>query len=159
MKNNKGFSLVELIGVIVLLALITVLVVPNVIKIIGKNEKNSFEESVKGLIRSVQDYYASSDDNFPNAGLDVKDITFEVGNIEKFTDGKVMEKNGTYSVVNITDGKYYANGKRNSLIITGEAQSGYQIDYFNFNDFSNWRTGQYSMTTGAYQSANGRIAL
>lgn len=123
MKNSKGFTLVELIGVIVLLSLITIIIVPNILKTIEKNERNSFEESVKGLIRSVQDYYASSTDAFPALGLEVEDITFEVSNVDKFISGTITDNNGTYSVVNVTDGKYYANGKRNSLSITENAIS------------------------------------
>lgn len=117
-KNNKGFSLVELIGVIVLISLATIIIAPNMIKIMQKNEQDSFEESVKGLIRSVQNYYASTLDNFPEEGLQIADIDFEVDNKDKFISGTIANDNGTYIVENLTDGKFCANGKRNSLEIT-----------------------------------------
>lgn len=159
MKNSKGFSLIELIGVILLLSLLTIIIVPNVMKIIEKNERNSFEESVKGLIRSIQDHYASVEEKFPAEGLVITNIDFDINNIDKYTNGKILQKNGTYSVINITDGVYYANGKRNSLSITKEPVSEYQVDTFDFNNFANWRSGQYSMTTGLYQTGSDRIAL
>lgn len=159
MRNSKGFSLIELIGVILLLSLITIIVVPNVMKIIEKNERNSFEESVKGLIRSIQNHYASIDEKFPQEGLTITSIDFDINNIDKYTNGKILENNGTYSVVNVTDGVYYANGKRNSLSITKDPVSEYQIDTFDFNNFANWRSGQYSMTTGAYETYSDRLAL
>lgn len=159
MKNSKGFSLIELIGVILLLSLLTIIIVPNVMRIIEKNEKNSFEESVKGLFRSVQNHYASVDEKFPQEGLFVTSIDFDVNNIDKYANGKILEKNGTYSAVNVTDGVYYANGKRNSLSITKTPVSEYQIDTFDFNNFANWRSGQYHLSTGVYQTYSDRLAL
>ena len=37
--NNKGFTLIELIGVILILALLAIIVFPNILSSISKNEK------------------------------------------------------------------------------------------------------------------------
>lgn len=159
-KNNKGFSLVELIGVIILISLAIIIIVPNVLKIMEKNEKNTFEESVKGLIRAVQDHYSSTLDNFPVEGLKISDIDFEIEHAEKFTNGIIVDTEGTLFAVNVSNGKYCATGKRNSLEIDKVCSTTMGLaNYVDLNKFSNWRTGSYSLTTGLYVSFPSRLAL
>ena len=42
MKSNKGFSLVELLGVIILLGIVAVVIVPNVVDTIANSDKKAF---------------------------------------------------------------------------------------------------------------------
>ena len=58
--NKKGFTLVELLAVLVLLALIAIIIVPNALRTTSKTEKKAFVESVKGIIRGVSEYYAET---------------------------------------------------------------------------------------------------
>ena len=127
--NKKGFTLVELLAVLVLLALIAIIIVPNALRTTSKTEKKAFVESVKGIIRGVSEYYAETggvlplDEDCPLNNVDeCLDITkipsqAEIENINNF-EGYILSDNGTYSAYNITDGVYCANGKRNSLTIT-----------------------------------------
>ena len=62
-KNKKGFTLVELLAVLIILALISVIVYPRVNTIVEKNKKKAFIESVKSTIRSYDSYLAS--ENYP----------------------------------------------------------------------------------------------
>lgn len=116
---KKGFTLVELLGVLILLSLISILIIPNVLRTSSKAEENSFKESVKGLIRSVEEYYAI-DSNFPEEGISINELPsdMEIKNIEEFESGLVKIIDSTYYVDDVTNGLYCANGKRNSLIIT-----------------------------------------
>ena len=43
MKNKKGFTLVELLGVLVLIIVIMLLIVPNLKKLMNQNEKQQYE--------------------------------------------------------------------------------------------------------------------
>ena len=77
--NNKGFTLVELLAVIVVLGIVLTIAVPGVTKLINKSKKNSFESSAQGLIQSAKYFY--SDNGF----LSNDDYTFS------FEDGKTGE--------------------------------------------------------------------
>ena len=60
---KKGFTLMELLGVIVILTIITLLILPNIINSL-KNSNKSSEELMDNLIISATKLYLS--DNFPN---------------------------------------------------------------------------------------------
>ncbi len=169
MKRKKNaFSLVELLAVIIVLGIIASIIIPSTLKTLDKSKKDSFESSVVGLIKAASNYMAESDFEDWTSGLTITNIQtnnlFETKNVNIFTSGTLYNNNGTITVINVTDGNYCANGKKNSLTITkGNCVTGndiiYEIDTINLRDFSNWRTGQYSMTTGIYQAHNNRICL
>lgn len=52
-KRKLGFTLIELIAVIAVLGLLSVIIVPNVIKTMEKARKNSFLNSAYGLVRAA----------------------------------------------------------------------------------------------------------
>ncbi len=54
MKNEKGFTLIELIAVVVILAVIMLIAVPNVVSTINKNKKESFIEDAKKFKAAVE---------------------------------------------------------------------------------------------------------
>ena len=59
MKDNRGFTLVELIAVVVILAVIMLIAVPNVVSTINKNKKESFIEDAKKFKAAVEAKIAS----------------------------------------------------------------------------------------------------
>ncbi len=59
--NKKGFTLIELIRVIILLGVIGVITVPVVKKIINNTKKESFKDSVYGIVEAVDLYYSEQD--------------------------------------------------------------------------------------------------
>ena len=50
MNNNKGFTLVELLGSMVILGLLMVMVVPNIVGILSKNKEKTYKEDAKKLV-------------------------------------------------------------------------------------------------------------
>jgi type IV pilus assembly protein PilA len=58
MKKNKGFTLVELLAVIVILAVILVIAIPNVMKIIDKARLDSYKRTEGMLVSAAQKYMA-----------------------------------------------------------------------------------------------------
>ena len=58
MKNNKAFTLVELLAVIVILAVILVIAVPQVLDVIDTTKKGSLESSAKLIANSAEKKYA-----------------------------------------------------------------------------------------------------
>ncbi len=53
-RKKKGFTIIELLAVIVILAIIMVIIVPEVFKTIEKSRKKSFETSIKGLMHALE---------------------------------------------------------------------------------------------------------
>jgi type IV pilus assembly protein PilA len=58
MKKSKGFTLVELLAVIVILAVILVIAIPNVMKIIDKARLDSYKRTEGMLVSAAQKYMA-----------------------------------------------------------------------------------------------------
>ncbi len=54
LKNKKGFTLVELLAVIVILAIILAIAVPGITGIINSAKKGSFESDVKMIITGIE---------------------------------------------------------------------------------------------------------
>ena len=65
--NNKGFTMVELLAAIAILALLVVMAFPTMRALQGRNEKNKFQEYGKAMISAAK-LYADSyyDDLFPS---------------------------------------------------------------------------------------------
>ena len=119
MKKNKGFTVVELWGVIILLGVIAVIITPNILKLEKKSEKELFEDSVNALIRGAQMYYANNDFiNYPTNGIAANSEELNVKNNEDLTSGSIKLVNDEYFYAdNVSNGKYCANGVRNDLSI------------------------------------------
>lgn len=60
--NRKGFSLVELLGVIVLLAVIALITVPILTGVIDDSKQSAFKSSLNGIKKAIETDY--SDNNF-----------------------------------------------------------------------------------------------
>ena len=56
MNNKKGFTLIEMIVVIVLIGVVLVIAIPNVIKLSKGQEKNKFDAQTK-LFKESADVY------------------------------------------------------------------------------------------------------
>ena len=59
MKNKKGFTLVELLAVIVILAIILVIAVPKILSVIDDTRTESLESSAKMIISAAEREYAT----------------------------------------------------------------------------------------------------
>lgn len=55
MKNNKGFTLIELIAVIILVGLIVLIITPKITKVLKTQKINIFKDSVEGIVKSVKE--------------------------------------------------------------------------------------------------------
>ena len=117
MNKNKGFTLVELLAVFVILAIIASIAVFSMINIKKASTKSVYIESVKNLITSTSQYYGDNNyTDFPSEGIGIKDL--KVDNKNQFTSGIIKLVNNDFIVVNVSNGDYCANGKIDSLIVT-----------------------------------------
>ena len=57
MKKSKGFTLVELLAVIVILAVLVLAATPAVSNIMQKSQKNSFKNEILGIVKTMSTAY------------------------------------------------------------------------------------------------------
>lgn len=106
--NKKGFTLTELLAVVVIIALLSTLAVPNIISMLNRSKNEKFVTDAKQVIAKAKYYYKNNKDNeitLSELGIDLGQSPY--GN--KYTNGKVEVKNNlgnlTYSIY-LTDGTY-----------------------------------------------------
>lgn len=77
MKNNKGFSLVELIVVIAIMAVLVGVLAPTLLRYVEKSRQQKDESAFGEFIQAVKIAAADEDayDNIPDAG-----VTFSIAN-------------------------------------------------------------------------------
>ena len=80
--KKKGFTLVELLAVIVILAVVSLIATPMILGVIEKTKKSAFEQSLNGVIKGAELYQTQSLINnnlnecrYYSFGSDVEDIT------------------------------------------------------------------------------------
>ncbi len=80
MKKRNGFTLVELLAVIVVLAIIMVIAIPSVLEAMNNAKKNSFVLYMEKVFKSTSEYYLQdSATEMAGAGYYIYDITTDIG--------------------------------------------------------------------------------
>lgn len=124
MKNNKGFTLVETIAVIIILGVVLSIAVPSITNVVKSTNKNRMISDAETFISEVKEYVES--DTIGNTPSDHK---YELGNIKsklsKSPYGKEYKEdsyvikivdNNSYTVC-LTDGEYKAAGTEGSITV------------------------------------------
>ena len=123
--KRKGFTLVELLGVIVVLAIIALITTPVVLGVIESTRKGAFVDSVYGLIETTNIYYTKNMQDIAGEKRFTCNGTVCInGNDTLSFKGKVpiggsitLKENAAILVEYITDGTYCAYGTLNDLIV------------------------------------------
>jgi prepilin-type N-terminal cleavage/methylation domain-containing protein len=149
MKKNQGFTLVELLAVIVILAVILVIAIPNVIKIIDKARLDSYKRTEDMLVSAAQKYMAQQGITLNTVG-DTTTVSYSTdlkGNnlIDTINDQKSKTEcaNSKVIVTKTTTGYSYKPG----LV----CDSYISLDTFNLiknSNFSNGTTGWSAVSSG-----------
>lgn len=66
MRNNKGFTLVELIGVVIILGLISLIAIPTVTSSLKKYKESLYQDSLDNIIQAAKNWGASNVGKLPN---------------------------------------------------------------------------------------------
>lgn len=112
--NKKGFTLVELLAVIVIMVIIALIATPIVLGVIDKAKRGAFEDSVKVSSRQIELYlFKNGLTKLPTDGVSVKDLDIK----SDFTSGKFIEENGVATAYFIKNKDYCAYGPIDNLLI------------------------------------------
>lgn len=112
-KNAKGFTLVELLAVIVILAIIGIIAIPVVIRSLDNAKKNSFKIYAQRVLnRAKEKRQADELYNFESGILAVPNC-YSIDDLELMPDerysGRVVYSEGEYHVY-LSDNTFYAPG-------------------------------------------------
>ena len=99
-NNSKGFTLVELLAVIVILAIIALITTPIILNVIEQSRKNAAVDKAWGTIDAVRLAYSQA-----QAGVDAVGIPFTVN----FPKGNSNDDKGTVTATGGGWGKGYVN--------------------------------------------------
>ena len=114
---KKGFTLVELLAVIVILSIIGLISVPIITSNIEKSRKSAYRSSVQNAIAAAKEYVSKNmeDNDFPEGGISVTTIKYKTGD---FRSG-IIKRNEDKEIIasNVYNGEYCANGTKNNLIV------------------------------------------
>lgn len=88
-KDKKGFTLVELLAVLVVLALITAISMPIITDTLKKSRETTYEQQLDHIVDGAKSYGAKNIANLPSRGSS-KTITLRTLKDEGFVDEDIM---------------------------------------------------------------------
>ena len=152
-EKNKGFTLVELLAVIVILALIALIATPIILNVINDAKKQAAKDSAYGYMDAVEKYIVSSEledksiqdrtysvEELNSMGVSVKGSTPDNGNIEI--------KNSSVKSYDIgIDGYVVRNGKVDKVSTTKSFKNGTAV-YYNPETEKKCKSSEAVSTTG-----------
>lgn len=111
--NKKGFTLVELLGVIVILSIIMLLAIPNVTSVLEKTKREQYLTDAKKLVTQVETEIRSSNIEKPTS-TDILKISLSyigTSDVSKDPDGNKYDTDNSYVIVVRKNGylEYYVN--------------------------------------------------
>lgn len=128
-KNKKGFTLIEILAVLVILAIISLVAVPNVVSMLDRNKKKQMVLDAKEMLNKFQNKLTlgKCDENsnkciftFDELGLDGK----EDGYGDLYTEGSVTynKNDRKYVIVLKTDNHCFASDNKCTSLTTKDSE-------------------------------------
>ena len=134
MNKNKGFTLVELLAVIVILAIIALIATPIILNVINDAKKQAAKDSAYGYMDAVEKYIVSSE----LEDKSIQDGTYRVEELNKKIsvkgstpdNGNIEIKNSSVKSYDIgIDGYVVRNGKVEKVSTTKSFKNGTAVYY------------------------------
>lgn len=132
MRKKNGFTLVELLAVIVVLAIIMIIAIPSVLDVMGTARRKSFALYVDKVVTGVQTQYVydSNGGDIKGAGLYIYDIKTDLnltstGDYEGFVGVNANNVDDIQYMIFMYDKNYRISGYNVSVSGMPEADSGF----------------------------------
>lgn len=123
MKNNKGFTLVETIAVIIILGVVLSIAVPSITNVVKSTNKNRMVSDAETFISEVKEYVESdtigntpNDNKYKLVNIKSKLSKSPYGGNYNMESSFVIINNNSYTVC-LTDNKYEATGEEGSITV------------------------------------------
>ena len=134
-RKNKGFTLVELLAVIVILALIALIATPIILNVINDAKKQAAKDSAYGYMDAVEKYIVSSeleDKSIKDGTYSVEDLNSMGVNVKGSTpdNGTIKIESKTVKSYDIgIDGYAVSNGEVKKVSTTKSFKNGTAVYY------------------------------
>ena len=133
-EKNKGFTLVELLAVIVILALIALIATPIILNVINDAKKQAAKDSAYGYMDAVEKYIVSSeleDESIQDGIYSVEDLNKKISVKGSTPDnGNIEIKNSSVKSYDIgIDGYVVSNGEVKKVSTTKSFKNGTAVYY------------------------------
>ena len=133
-EKNKGFTLVELLAVIVILALIALIATPIILNVINDAKKQAAKDSAYGYMDAVEKYIVSSeleDESIQDGRYSVEELNKKISVKGSTPDnGNIEIKNSSVKSYDIgIDGYVVNNGKVDKVSTTKSFKNGTAVYY------------------------------
>ena len=95
--NKKGFTLVEMLLVVVLIAVVTSITMPNIYKMLNKSKTDKVDEYLKIVKENLKMYNIDNKEDWVSDGTyaveynDLKKINPDISNIEDICTSSILE--------------------------------------------------------------------
>ena len=151
-EKNKGFTLVELLAVIVILALIALIATPIILNVINDAKKQAAKDSAYGYMDAVEKYIVSSeleDESIPDGIYRVEDLNKKISVKGSTPDnGNIEIKNKEVKSYDIgIDGYAVSNGEVKKVSTTKSFKNGTAV-YYNPVSGEKCKSSEAVSTTG-----------
>ena len=113
---KKGFTVIELLAVIIILGIIALMSVPIIINIIEDSKKGAFKASVQNLFSAYETYELKNIFVMEENGK-ISIVDLPLTNKGNFISGKIYKEKSVVKVVDVSNGVYCANGTLETLQI------------------------------------------
>ncbi len=118
MKKQNGFTLVELLAIIIILGIIVAMISSTYNTITIKAKKDAYKDTLNGLVKAIEVYVAENNDtNFEKDYVSIKTITIDTTNINTIKSGFFIVADGKIILKNVYNGSYCGNGKKGNFIV------------------------------------------
>ena len=131
--NNKGFSLIELIIVIAIMAVLVAIIAPNLTKYLGSSKSKTDDKHLDEVKQQVMNAISDAQTN---------DVTVPTGSIKLQASGSAVNVTGGNTSFNTilqtvlkgstTKSKVTPTNKKISVTISGDVANGYEITTASF---------------------------
>lgn len=133
MKNNKGFTLIELMAVIIILAVIGLIVFPSAIESINSSKEKLYKEQVQRILDAADSWATNNDSKLPdgNSSIKITIDTLQKAGLLKKEDVKNPingHENMTGEIVIYFDSEY-------NQYVTGYCDEEYSDKYYATDEF------------------------